>query len=214
MTALDGASQPIELRGPTSSISGSRAATGLRTLLRALRRNPLAAICLGFLVLVVMFCWVGPLVYHTDQVHTNLKEIHESPSGRHPLGTDAVGYDALGRLMLGGQSSLEIGFAAAALASVVGTLWGARAGYCGGWLDAVLMRVVDSLLAIPALLLLLLLVTVARPSIPSLILLTALVSWLPTARQVRSQALTLRTREYVTAARGAGAGRPGVILRH
>ena len=94
MTALDGASQPIELRGPTSSISGSRAATGLRTLLRALRRNPLAAICLGFLVLVVMFCWVGPLVYHTDQVHTNLKEIHESPSGRHPLGTDAVGYDA------------------------------------------------------------------------------------------------------------------------
>jgi peptide/nickel transport system permease protein len=182
--------------------------------LSTFRSNWLATASVFILLLVILFCWLGPVFYHTVQQQSSLGQVNQPPSGAHPLGTDSQGHDVLGRLMLGGQSSLEVGFAAAVLATVVGTVWGALAGYLGGWVDAVLMRIVDSLLAIPALLLLLVLVTITTPSIPTLILVIALVSWLPTARQVRSQALTLRTRDYVSVARCAGASDLWVVTRH
>ena len=166
------------------------------------------------IVLLTLFSFVGPLIYHTDQVHTHLTEVNLPPSTAHPLGTDNVGYDILGRLMEGGQSSLEVGFAAALLASCIGTLWGAISGYVGGWADALMMRVVDSAFAIPPLLLLLLLGTIFTPSVPELIVVLGLVSWLITARLVRGDSLSLRTREYVQAAMSAGAKRPRVVVRH
>ena len=89
------------------------------------------------------FCFLGPLFYHTDQVHTNLNQVTLPPGPGHPLGTDDVGYDVLGRLMVGGQTSLRSALAAALLATVFGTLWGAIAGYAGGIVDAVMMRIVD-----------------------------------------------------------------------
>ncbi|MDA8310729.1 MAG: ABC transporter permease [Actinomycetota bacterium] len=170
----------------------------------------------GLLVIVflALFSFVGPLVYHTDQVHTNLTAVNLAPSLSHPLGTDDVGYDILGRLMDGGQSSLEVGFAAAALASVIGTLWGAISGYLGGWVDALMMRLVDSAFAIPPLLLLLLLGTIFTPSVVELIIVLGLISWLITARLVRGDSLSLRTREYVQAAKMVGARGPRVVARH
>ena len=170
----------------------------------------------GLLVIVflALFSFVGPLVYHTDQVHTNLTAVNLAPSLSHPLGTDDGGYDILGRLMDGGQSSLEVGFAAAALASVIGTLWGAISGYLGGWVDALMMRLVDSAFAIPPLLLLLLLGTIFTPSVVELIIVLGLISWLITARLVRGDSLSLRTREYVQAAKMVGARGPRVVARH
>jgi peptide/nickel transport system permease protein len=170
----------------------------------------------GLLVIVflALFSFVGPLVYHTDQVHTNLTAVNLAPSLSHPLGTDDVGYDILGRLMDGGQSSLEVGFAAAALASMIGTLWGAISGYLGGWVDALMMRLVDSAFAIPPLLLLLLLGTIFTPSVVELIIVLGLISWLITARLVRGDSLSLRTREYVQAAKMVGARGPRVVARH
>jgi peptide/nickel transport system permease protein len=172
--------------------------------------------CAGFvlIVLLTLFSFVGPVIYHTDQIHTQLSEVNLPPSTKHPLGTDNVGYDILGRLMEGGQSSLEVGFAAAMLASCIGTLWGAVSGFVGGWLDALMMRVVDSAFAIPPLLLLLLLGTIFTPSIPELIIVLGLVSWLITARLVRGDSLSLRTREYVQAAMAAGSRGPRVVIRH
>lgn len=166
------------------------------------------------IVLLTAFSFVGPHIYHTDQVHTSLTAVNLAPSMSHPLGTDNVGYDILGRLMEGGQSSLEVGFAAALLASVIGTLWGAVAGYLGGWIDALMMRVVDSAFAIPPLLLLLLLGTIFTPSVIELIIVLGLVSWLITARLVRGDSLSLRTREYVQAAVIMGARGPRVVARH
>jgi peptide/nickel transport system permease protein len=166
------------------------------------------------IVLLTLFSFVGPHVYHTDQVHTNLTAVNLAPSLQHPLGTDDVGYDVLGRLMAGGQSSLEVGFAAAALASMIGTLWGAISGYLGGWIDSLMMRVVDSAFAIPPLLLLLLLGTIFTPSIIELIIVLGLVSWLVTARLVRGDSLSLRTREYVQAAKIFGSRGPTVVARH
>jgi peptide/nickel transport system permease protein len=186
----------------------------LRLVWSVFRQNRLAVIGLGMILFMVLFCFVGPLLYHTNQVQINMSAVTRPPSARHPLGTDNVGYDVLGRLMLGGQSSLEVGFAAAILASLWGTAWGAIAGYAGGWLDAIMMRVVDSILAIPYLLIVLILATVFIPTIPVLIVVIALVSWLATARLVRGETLSLRVRDYVLAARGAGVRNGRIIFRH
>lgn len=193
---------------------GTKPGRRLTAFIAVVRERKLAILSTIMIVLIVLFSFVGPLFYHTDQVHTNLAVANLAPSLAHPLGTDNVGYDVLGRLMMGGQSSLEVGLAAALLASVLGTLWGAVAGYVGGWIDAVMMRVVDSILAIPPLLLVLLLGSVYVASIPVLIVVIGLVSWLITARLVRGDALTLRVREYVQAARVAGASTRRIVLRH
>lgn len=177
-------------------------------------QNRLAVLGLGIITLMIGFCFLGPLFYHTNQVQISMYQVTEPPSARHPLGTDNVGYDVLGRLMLGGQSSLEVGFAAAILASVWGTAWGAVAGYVGGWVDAIMMRIVDSLIAIPYLLVVLILATIFVPTIPVLIIVIALVSWLATARLVRGETLSLRVRDYVLAAKGAGVRGRWIVVRH
>jgi peptide/nickel transport system permease protein len=181
---------------------------------RTFLEHRLAVVGLGIIVVMLLFCFVGPAFYHTDQVHTNLKEVLERPGSAHPFGTDDVGRDVLGRLMLGGQSSLEVGVAAALLAVCFGALWGATSGFAGGFVDAFMMRVVDTLLAIPPLLLMLLVASVFTPTIPVLILALSFVSWVVTARLVRGEALALRSREYVEAAAGAGASRRRLVLRH
>lgn len=165
-------------------------------------------------LVAVLFCFVGPLLYHTDQVGTNLSAALESPNASHLLGTDSSGYDIAGRLMLGGQSTLEVGLAAALLAGFLGTAWGTTAGYLGGIVDDVMMRFVDALMAIPALIILLIVASVTTPSIPVLILTIGGISWLNTARLVRGETLSLRTLEYVDASRIAGSGPRRVVLSH
>jgi peptide/nickel transport system permease protein len=182
--------------------------------LSAFVENKLAVVGLGIVALFILFCYLGPLVYHTDQVHIDLSQATLPPTGAHPLGTNEVGYDQLGRLMAGGQSSLEVGIAVALLATSFGTLWGAISGYAGGFIDSVMMRIVDALLAMPALFLLLFLASIVRPTIGLLILVIALISWLGPARLVRGQALTLRTRNYVTSVRLMGGGPLRAVLRH
>ncbi|GAA2015471.1 ABC transporter permease [Catenulispora yoronensis] len=185
-----------------------------RALVAGLRRNRLMLAGLVVLVLMVGFCFLGPVFYHSDQTNASLADQTLPPGPGHPLGTDAVGYDQLGRLMLGGQSAIEIGLGAALLAVVLGTAWGAVAGYFGGAVDAMMMRVVDAMLAIPAILLLLVLSTIWHPSVPKLIVILGLLAWLGPARFVRGETLTIRVRDYVKAARLMGARAPRIIVRH
>jgi peptide/nickel transport system permease protein len=185
-----------------------------RRVARQLVRNPAAMISLGVLVAVIVFCFLGPFFYHTDQFHVNLAAKDLPPGTGHPLGTDDVGHDILGRLMFGGQTSLEIGAAAGIIATVIGMLWGAVAGYAGGWTDAVMMRVVDAGIAVPALFLLLVAATILTPTIPVLIVIIGVVSWLVPARLVRAEAVSLRTREYVQAMIAMGGGSRRAVFRH
>jgi peptide/nickel transport system permease protein len=194
-------------------VPGVRRST-LRRGLEVFGENRLAVIGLGIIVLVVLFCFVGPLIYHTDQVSTNLAIANEPPSSAHPLGTDPVGYDALGRLMYGGQASLEVGIAAAILATLMGTVYGAVSGYVGGFVDSVMMRLVDGLLAIPVLFILLVLATIYSPGTGAMVLLIASFSWLGAARLIRGEALSLRVREYVQAVRVMGGSNRRAVLRH
>src|SRR5271155_1030287 len=119
----------------------------------------------ALIMALAAFCFLGPVFYHTNQVQANIQITNLPPGRGHPLGTDNNGYDILGRLMAGGQSTLEIGFGGAVLATIFGTVWGAVSGYTGGLADAVMMRVVDIGLAIPAIFLLIYLSSVFRPTI-------------------------------------------------
>lgn len=177
-------------------------------------RNPAAMASVAVLFAVIVICFAGPAVYHTDQVHVNLAVKDLSPGGAHPLGTDDVGHDVLGRLLYGGQTSLEIGVAAGVIATVIGMAWGAIAGYAGGWIDEIMMRVVDVGIAVPALFLLMVAASIITPSVPVLIVIIGVVSWLVPARLVRAEALSLRSREYVQAMIAMGGGARRGVMRH
>ena len=176
--------------------------------------NKLALAGLAFVVFILLFCFVGPLIYHTNQVNTNLDDTLCPPSGAHLLGCNDLGYDQLGRLMVGGQTSLEVGLAAAAVAVLFGTLYGAISGFIGGPVDAVLMRVVDAGLSVPYLMVIIILAVIFHPNTAVMIFVIAVFYWFGVARLVRGETLTLRTREYVQAVRVIG-GRPlRSVVRH
>lgn len=186
----------------------------LRLAAEALAQNRAALAGVIIILLMAGFSFIGPLAYHTNQITTNLSHSLRPPSSAHPLGTDNEGYDELGRLMLGGQTSLEVGLAAAFVATMAGVLWGAASGYAGGIIDSVMMRIVDGLLAIPTLFLLVYLFTVFQASILLMILVIGLVAWLVPARLVRAETLRLRTLEYVDAVRVMGGNPRRMIFRH
>jgi peptide/nickel transport system permease protein len=179
-----------------------------------LAENKAALAGLVIIVLMLGFSFLGPVFYHTNQISTNLPGSLRPPGAGHPLGTDNEGYDELGRLMLGGQTSLEIGLAAALVATGIGVLYGAVSGFAGGIVDGVMMRIVDGLLAIPTLFLLVYLFTVFQASALLMILVIGLVAWLVPARLIRAETLSLRTREYVEAVRAMGGKKRRMVLRH
>jgi peptide/nickel transport system permease protein len=186
---------------------------------RVFLENKLAIAGLVVIIGMVIFCFIGPLFYHTDQ--TNQQAVLNSsvvantgPAKGQPLGTDGTGFDILGRLMYGGQTSLIVGFVSALVATVVGVLYGAVSGFFGSWPDAVLMRLVDILLSIPVLFFLIALVTIFHASEPLLIIVIAFVSWLVPARLIRGETLSLRVREYVQAVQVMGGSRTRIIGRH
>ena len=185
-----------------------------RMIVRAFAENKLALAGLIMVAAVALFCLVGPLFWHTNQANTNLFLVNKSPSAAHPLGTDDLGYDVLGRLMAGGQSSLEVGLAVALVATGLGVLYGVISGFAGGITDAVLMRFVDIILAIPVVYLFIDLASEFKPTLWLLILVLSLLSWMGPARLVRGETLSLRVREFVEAVKTMG-GRSGrIIARH
>jgi ABC-type dipeptide/oligopeptide/nickel transport system permease subunit len=188
--------------------------TGWRLALREFAQNRLAVIGLGIIAFFVLFCFLGPLFYHGNILSSNLENTNLSPGSGHPVGTDNQGFDELALLMQGGQAALEVGFFAAAVGIGIGTLWGAIAGLAGGFLDSTMMRVVDIFLSIPFLFIVLIVAVRYGSSVLSLSLIIGGFTWLIPARLVRGEVLTLRTRDFVSAARAAGAGWWRLINRH
>jgi peptide/nickel transport system permease protein len=189
-----------------------------RSLLRrgweVFAENKLALASLGVVVFMVAFCFAGPLIYKTDQVHINLNDVLCPPSASHLLGCDNVGYDVLGRLMVGGQTSLEVGVAAAVVSVLFGTLYGALSGFVGGIADAFMMRLVDAGLSIPYITVIIILSVIFHPNKAVMIFVIAVFYWLSVARLVRGETLTLRTREYVQAVKVIGGRSRRAIIRH
>ncbi|MGX1560013.1 ABC transporter permease [Streptomyces sp. NPDC055506] len=170
-----------------------------------------SAVLVGATVLAVLL--VPPLV-QLDQQAVDLAAKLRPPSWAHPFGTDDVGRDLLLRCVYGLRVSLLVGVAAALTATVVGTAVGAAAGALGGWADRALMRVVDAFSSVPHLLLGIFIVAMFRPGVWPVVVSVALTHWLSTARIVRAEVLSLRSRPYVDAAVSGGASRWRVTVRH
>ncbi len=188
--------------------------SGWRLAVREFTRNRLAVAGVAILVFFAVFCFAGPHFYHGNILTTDLLATRQPPGPGHPLGTDPEGLDVLGLLMKGGQASLEVGFFAAAIGIIIGALWGAIAGLIGGFTDSALMRVVDILLSIPFLFVVLIIAVRYGATVLSLSLIIGCFTWLVPARLVRGEVLTLRTRDFVSAARTAGSSRWRLISRH
>ncbi len=209
-----GSLPPLDLaRAPEGGEIGPVQA-GWRLVLREFAQNKLAVIGLGVLVFFVLFCYLGPLVYHGNVLTSNLNVTNSPPGAGHPLGTDSEGFDVLAEIMVGGQASLEIGFLSAIIAIVVGALWGAISGLVGGIVDSALMRIVDVLLSIPFLFIVLIVAVRFGATVLSLSVILGVFTWLVPARLVRGEVLTLKTRDFVAAARTAGSGQWRLINRH
>jgi peptide/nickel transport system permease protein len=204
------ANQAAAARVPDTAVPLPGAGTFVRTFLE----NKLAVVGLAFFVLVMLFSFVGPLVYHTDQVHTNLDTVNLPPGPGGPLGTDNNGYDILGRLMDGGQVSLEVGLAVALAVTIIGVVYGAVSGFFGKIVDTIMMRIVDIGLSVPVVFLFILMSRIYTPTKWLLIVLLTLTVWFTPARLVRAETLSLRTREYVLAAKAMGGGSLRTIVRH
>jgi len=188
--------------------------SGWRLALREFMQNRLAVVGLAILAFFVVFSFAGPLLYHGNYLTSNLLATNLPPGAGHPFGTSNQGYDELALIMNGGQAALEVGFFAATIAITIGALVGAVSGLLGGLVDATLMRIVDVFLAIPFLFIVLIVAVRYGASVLSLSLIIGGFSWLVPARLVRGEVLSLRERDFVSAARVAGSGQWRLIGRH
>ncbi len=194
--------------------------TPLREALRRFRRNRTAmaafvTLCLLFVVGLGFFglSW-GKVHWPYDPNATDLQAKLQPPSWRHPLGTDNLGRDVLTRILHGAYISLTVGFVAVGIGIGIGTAVGAVSGYFGGWVDNVVMRVVDALLCFPMFFLILTVIALLGPGLWKIVIVMGVLGWPATSRLVRAEFLTLREMDYVTAARALGQRKRAIIFRH
>lgn len=203
-----------EIAAEELPVIATRSPVSRSAVLRALWRSRSGRAGVVILAVLVLFCYLGPLVHPTNQTDVDLLNAALPPGDGFLLGTDSNGFDVLGRLMQGGQVSLQIGLLAALFATTLGTIYGAIAGLLGGVVDGFMMRVVDVLLSIPFLFFVLIIAARFSATPLTLALVIGGFSWLVAARLIRGEVLSLRVREFVSAARLMGASNSRLILRH
>lgn len=179
-----------------------------------LRRTAGPASAFAVLAALLLACALAPWLWPLDQSAVDLTAINAAPGRSHPAGTDDLGRDVLHRSLYGLRVSLLVGALAAGVATVIGGLVGAAAGTLGGRVDRLLMRTVDTVAALPHLLLGIFIVAMLRPSLGAVVLSVGLTHWLSTARIVRGELLSLRERPFIDAAVTAGASRTRILHRH
>ncbi|QOT00308.1 ABC transporter permease [Brevibacterium sp. JNUCC-42] len=192
-----------------------------RQSFKKLQKNKVSIVGLCFLVLIFLFCFIGPLLSPYSLGKINAEMINKPPSMSHWLGTDNLGRDILTRLMQAGRISLTVGLASMVLSVFLGTLLGVIAGYFRGWVDSIIMRVSDILMTIPELPMLFILAAVLSEwKVPSnyrlyiVMIMLSIVGWAGLARLVRSQILSLREQEYIQAAKVLGLRNSRILFRH
>jgi peptide/nickel transport system permease protein len=181
---------------------------------RTFRRNQLAcagAVVVGILVVIAL---LAPALAPWDPNKPDMKRILEAPSAKHWLGTDQIGRDVLSRLLYGSRISLAVGFVSVGIATLIGVLLGAAAGYHGGIVDSAIMRLVDLMLVFPRFFLLLAVLAFLKPSIWTIMAVIGLTGWMGVTRLVRAEFLALREREFVIWSESIGAGALRVIFKH
>lgn len=178
-----------------------------------LLRNPLTTASIAVLVLAHVGVFVGPLIWSVPPQQTSALDALLPPGPGHPLGTDELGRDELSRLLHGGQVTLLVGFTAMITAIILGVLVGATAGFYGGWMDALLMRLTDTMTA-PAFFLIVAAIVVLGPGPLTLIAVIGATSWMQVARVIYGETLRFKALDFVLAAEAMGARRAAILFRH
>jgi peptide/nickel transport system permease protein len=186
----------------------------VRGFWRAFRRNKLALIGGVVVVILVALALLAPGIAPWDPNRPDVRKILDAPSKAHPLGTDQLGRDVLSRMLYGARVSLAVGFVSVGIATLIGIALGAAAGYHGGTIDALVMRLVDLMLVFPRLFLLLAVLAFLRPSIWTIMAVIGLTGWMSVARLVRAEFLSLKEREFVLWSQSIGASSFRTIWRH
>ena len=181
---------------------------------RRFARDRWALTGLVLLTILAVLALTAPWIAPADPLHGSLSVSLRAPSRAYWLGTDVQGRDVLSRVLFGARLSLLVGLVSQTVASVLGVGLGLAAGYYGRWVDASIMRLADVTLAFPSLLLLIAIAAAVNPSLPMVFVVIGLVGWAGVARVVRGEVLSLRTREFVLAARALGASDVRVLARH
>lgn len=185
-----------------------------KSLFRKAMANPLALS--GFIIISIIFvlAMLAPLIAPFDPNAIDVKAILLAPSTEHWMGTDGLGRDVLSRMLHGGRISLLVGLVAVGISTFIGIILGAIAGFYRGWVDVVIMRLVDIMLSIPSFFLILAVIAFLTPSIINIMIVIGLTSWMGVTRLVRAEFLSLRDREYVLASRTLGATDYRLIFTH
>jgi peptide/nickel transport system permease protein len=191
--------------------------TTSRTLWRRIWARPDARGAIVLLVILAALGALAPLIApHDPKTHQDIVALkRQPPSADHPFGTDQFSRDVLSRVLHGGRLSLAIALLAVALSATIGTTYGAVAGFYGGWVDALMMRTLDALLAIPRVLLVIAAAVLWGPlAVPSLVFILGLTGWFGVSRLVRAEVLSVVNRDYVAAARSLGGSDARLLVTH
>lgn len=210
-------SEPV-VKTSASAAEGSLTATKPETLWSLFRKkffnNKLAVLGLVILSVFIVLALLAPWIAPYDPAKIDLLHVSAPPSAQHLLGTDAIGRDVLSRLLYGSRVSLLVGFSVAAGTVVLGSIVGSIAGYFGGWIDIILMRLIDVMFSFPSLFLNILVLAVFGSHFTYLVMIMVFTSWMGVARLVRGQFLQLREMQYVEAARAIGVPRWQIMFNH
>ncbi len=185
----------------------------IENVISALKHDKLAIASLIFLTVIIILSLIAPLL-PIDPKATDVQNMLKPPSWEHPFGTDEIGRDYLARVIYGGRVSLLVGFLAMVTCVCVGVVVGTIAGYCGGWIDSILMRIVDVMSSIPWMVLVTVISLFLKRGLKSIIIVIGFFTWMEIARLVRAETLSLKEREYVMYAKFAGVPGYQIILKH
>ena len=209
-----GASEAVQpIATPTALAVGSapRRRSGVW---QRFRRHRVAMVGLAILTLLTLAAIFAPAIAQQDPYRTQLSAIRKPPSAAHWLGGDSSGRDVWARLLYAGRVSLSVGLVAVGIYTLIGMLLGALAGYYGGWIDSLIMRVADIVLSFPSLIIIITVVSILGPSIYNVMLVIGLLGWPPIARILRGLFLSLRERDFVLAGRTIGSSNRRLIFKH
>lgn len=177
-------------------------------------RNKLSLTGAAIVIALISAALLAAVISPYDPMTINVHNVLSPPSLKHLFGTDDLGRDVLSRIIWGSRVSLSVGIVAVGLAILIGIIIGSIAGYYGGFIDAILMRFVDIMLAFPTFFLILAVIAILEPSIYTIMIVIGLTGWMDVARLVRAEFLTLKERDFVTAAKASGAGNLRIIFNH
>jgi oligopeptide transport system permease protein len=203
---------PPELQSPDKVVRPSL--TYFQDAWRRFRRNPTAMFGLVLVAAIVLLAILGPMISRHSYWEQDLNRVNETPGGEYPFGTDGLGRDLFVRVMTGGRISLAVSFITTFVSCLIGILYGGAAGYAGGRMDNVMMRVVDVIWTIPLMLYAILLMVWLGTGLHNILIAITLVYWVSMARIVRGQVMNLKEQEFVLAALVQGASTWRILIRH